>query len=76
MQQGSFGSGGHSVPGRCIIMFQAFDWGSHKVRAVGAPRKRGLCRLPRKAPSWYKVLLGLLPELRSAGSKPSKLCSK
>jgi len=34
---------------RCIIMFQAFDWGSHK------------------APSWYKVLLGLLPELRSAG---------
>jgi len=34
---------------RCVIMFQAFDWGS--------------C----KADSWYTVLLGLLPELRTAG---------
>jgi len=34
---------------KCMIMFQAFDWGS--------------C----KADSWYSILLGLLPELRTAG---------
>lgn len=34
---------------RSLILFQSFDWGSHK------------------AESWYTVLLGLLPELRSAG---------
>lgn len=34
---------------RTLILFQSFDWGSHK------------------AESWYNVLLGLLPELRSAG---------
>jgi len=34
---------------RCMIMFQAFDWGS--------------C----KANNWYSILMGLLPELRTAG---------
>jgi len=34
---------------RCVIMFQAFDWDSHKAQ------------------SWYNVLTGLLPELRTAG---------
>lgn len=34
---------------KCVIMFQAFDWGS--------------C----KASCWYDILLGLLPELRTAG---------